>query len=175
MCFCPKECLFHTQDKKRAKRTQSKIFDIFYIIYIIFQYFWYSYLFIYNVQGCINTVEPRPGDTVLQSGTIFLNGSRVEPFWLHFFSQCRKIIYCYCTSVNLGCSLQYLKSNKDFFIAHIHGKIEKPYWREWESLLALISTTQMNVILQLLKIDFFCKLQVDRPPPRKYPHTVINF
>ncbi len=32
-------------------------------------------------------IKGKNGST-LQGGTVFQNGSRVEPFWLHFFSQC---------------------------------------------------------------------------------------
>ncbi len=46
---------------------------------------------------------------------------------------------------------------------YTHGKIEKSYWPEWEKkFLELISTTQMNVILQA-KIPL---QQQNLPPPR---------
>ncbi len=33
----------------------------------------------------------RKNGSTLQGGTIFQNGSRVQPFWLHFFSQCSTV------------------------------------------------------------------------------------
>ncbi len=42
-------------------------------------------------------IKGNNGSTV-QGGTVFQNGSRVEPFWLHFFSQCeypRRIAHCH--------------------------------------------------------------------------------
>ncbi len=37
---------------------------------------------------CHMIIKGKNGST-LQGGTVFQNGSRVEPFWFHFFSQCR--------------------------------------------------------------------------------------
>ncbi len=34
-------------------------------------------------------IKGKNGST-LQGGTVFQHGSRVEPFWLHFFSQCSR-------------------------------------------------------------------------------------
>ncbi len=36
----------------------------------------------------LNMIIKGKNGSTLQGGTVFLNGSRVEPFWLHFFSQC---------------------------------------------------------------------------------------
>ncbi len=36
----------------------------------------------------LNMIIKGKNGSTLQDGTVFQNGSRVEQFWLHFFSQC---------------------------------------------------------------------------------------
>ena len=46
---------------------------------------------------------------LFKSGAVFQNGSRVEPFWLHFFFS-EFILMCpYVHLVNIACSMSTLK------------------------------------------------------------------
>ncbi len=57
----------------------------------------------------------RFSTTTLQSGTVFQNGSTVEPFWLHFFSQCSQAEITHTIVMSL--------------MGGIHGIWNMQYWQ----------------------------------------------